>query len=212
MLSPTALGCSICALMMLSQWALLGFVLWTLLLMVSTIGVPRLTAIAKKQAQPNSFNPGVPHGSERYQRSMRAHVNCVENLPVFASLVLLGSVLVVPGVLFQCVAFAVLPARVLQSVAHVASGRNRAVLLRFAFFCVQLICFAILGALLISHALHARSHQVVLNAASCEPGRATQSSARPSRRSLRQRDRAIAAACYPCPVLARFSDLQDQPG
>jgi uncharacterized MAPEG superfamily protein len=139
--------------MLPSQWALLGFALWTLVLLVSCIGVPRLTAIYKKQARPNSFNPAVPHGSERYQRSMRAHLNCVENLPIFAALVLLGGAVAIPGSLFQLAAVTVLPARLLQSVTHIASGRNRAVLLRFLFFCVQLACFAIMGLLLVLHGL-----------------------------------------------------------
>lgn len=139
--------------MLLSQWALLGFAAWTALLVVVTIGTPRLVAIARKQAKPSSFNSAVPHGSERYQRCMRAHANCVENLPVFASLVLLGNVLAVRGELFQIAAFVVLPARVLQSVAHVASGRNRAILLRFLFFCVQLVCFAALAVVLVLHGL-----------------------------------------------------------
>jgi len=72
---------------------------------------------------------------------------------VFAALVLLGTVLAVPGELFQLVAFAVLPARVLQSTVHIASGRNRAVLARFAFFSIQLCCFALLIVLLAAHGL-----------------------------------------------------------
>jgi uncharacterized MAPEG superfamily protein len=139
--------------MLLSQWALLGFVAWTLLVVVGTIGAPRLTAIARKQAKPSSFNPAVPHGSERYQRCMRAHANCVENLPVFAALVLLGGALGLTGSWFQVAAFCVLPARILQSVAHIASGRNRAILARFAFFSVQLVCFAVMSACLLAHGL-----------------------------------------------------------
>ncbi len=139
--------------MLLSQWALLGFTLWTLILLVSTIGVTRVGAVMRKEAAPNSFNPSVPHGNERYQRSMRAHLNCLENLPIFGALVLLGAITSVGGTLFQAAAFTVLPARVLQSLAHIASGRNRAVLVRFTFFAVQLLCFAILGALLVAHGL-----------------------------------------------------------
>jgi uncharacterized MAPEG superfamily protein len=135
--------------MLLSQWALLGFVTWTLLLVLIGIGATRISQVMRGEARANSFNPSVPHGSERYQRSMRAHANCVENLPVFAALVLLGSLLAVPGPLFQAAAFAVLPARVLQSLVHIASNRNRAVLARFAFFSVQLICFGVMIALLI---------------------------------------------------------------
>ena len=136
----------------MSQWALLGFVVWTLLLLVSTIGVARITAIVRKQAKPNSFNAIVPHGSERYQRCMRAHANCVENLPVFAALVLLGTTCAVPGALFQGAAFIVLPARVLQSLAHISSAGNGAVLARFAFFCVQLGAFGLMSAVLVLHA------------------------------------------------------------
>lgn len=139
--------------MLLSQWALLGFTMWTVLLVVVTIGAPRLAAIARKQAKPNSFNPAVPHGSERYQRSMRAHANCVENLPVFAALVLLGGPLGLRDTVFQLAAFCVLPARILQSVSHISSGRNRAILARFAFFCVQLLCFAIMGVQLFAQGL-----------------------------------------------------------
>ena len=138
--------------MRISQWALLGFVLWTLLLMVSTIGVSRITAILRKQAKPNSFNANVPHGSERYQRCMRAHANCVENLPIFAALVLLGTTCAVPGNLFQLAALTVLPARMLQSVAHVSSAENPAVLARFAFFSVQLAAFGLMSVLLALHA------------------------------------------------------------
>jgi uncharacterized MAPEG superfamily protein len=139
----------------LSHWALLGFVAWMLLLVIVGIGAPRISAVLKRQARPNAFNPDVPHGSERYQRTMRAHLNCVENLPVFAALVLLGTQLAVQGELFQTVAFAVLPARVLQSTVHIASGRSRAALARFTFFSIQLCCFALLIGLLVAHGFRA---------------------------------------------------------
>ena len=139
--------------MLISEWALLGFATWTIALVVGGIGVTRITQVLKRQARANSFNPSVPHGSERYQRSMRAHVNCVENLPVFASLVLLGSAHGMTGPWFQTAAFIVLPARVLQSVCHIASGRNRAVLGRFSFFCVQIACFLVMAFLLFRRGL-----------------------------------------------------------
>jgi len=137
--------------MLPSQWSLLGFAAWTLSLVLFTIGIPRISAVMLKRAKPSSFDPSVPHGSERYRRCMRAHANCVENLPVFAALVLLGSLLHVEGSTFQIAAALVLPARVLQSVAHIASGRNRAILARFSFFSVQLTCFVVL---IVELALH----------------------------------------------------------
>jgi len=47
----------------------------------------------------------------------------------------------------------VLPLRMGHSVAHIASGRNRAVLVRFAFFSGQLVCFAIMVGLLVMRGL-----------------------------------------------------------
>jgi uncharacterized MAPEG superfamily protein len=132
-----------------SHWALLGFAVWTLLLVLLGIGLPRVTAVLKG-ARPNSFRPDIPHGTDRYQRTMRAHLNSVENLPVFAALVLLGSLNDLDfDPVFQNAAFAVLPARVLQSTCHIASGRNRAVLARFGFFTIQLLCFGIMVARLV---------------------------------------------------------------
>jgi len=139
--------------MLLSQWALLGFVAWTILLLVSTIGYTRVSAVLRRQARPNSFNAAVPHGSERYQRCMRAHLNCIENLPIFAALVLLASAVGLSSQLFELAALAVLPARVRQSIAHVSSGSNRAVLIRFYFYSVQQIGFLLMVALLALHAL-----------------------------------------------------------
>jgi uncharacterized MAPEG superfamily protein len=139
--------------MLLSQWALVGFALWTLSVVLFSVGFPRISAILRGEAKPSSFDASVPHGSERYRRSMRAHANCVDNLPIFASLVLLGSVLGMSGELFQITAFAVLPARILQSVAHIASGRSRAALVRFVFFSVQLVAFALMGGLLVARGL-----------------------------------------------------------
>jgi uncharacterized MAPEG superfamily protein len=86
---------------------------------------------------------------------MRAHVNCVENLPIFATLVVLGSLLAVPGDLFQTAAFVVLPARMLQSVSHVASGKSVGVLARSWFFAIQLVCFGVMIFLLVQRGLAA---------------------------------------------------------
>jgi uncharacterized MAPEG superfamily protein len=139
--------------MVLSHWALLGFATWTLLLVLCGIGLPRVSAVLLKKARANSFRADVPHGTDRYQRTMRAHLNAVENLPVFAALVVLGSL---NGLdqdsVFQTAAIVVLPARILQSTSHISSGRNRAVLARFTFFSIQLLCMAIMIARLVGRA------------------------------------------------------------
>jgi uncharacterized MAPEG superfamily protein len=122
-------------------WSLLGFVVWTLIVLVLGIGMPRIHAVLTRRAPPKSFLADVPHGSERYRRTMRAHLNCVENLPLYAALVLMGRVIELENATFDLLAALVLPARVLQSVTHISSGSNRAVLFRFYFFFAQLACF-----------------------------------------------------------------------
>jgi uncharacterized MAPEG superfamily protein len=136
----------------LSLWSLLGFTVWTLLLVMAGIGLPRIRAVLVDKVRANSFVAGTPHGSDRYQRTMRAHMNCIENLPVFATLVLLGAALGLQSPLFEHAALIVLPARVLQSVTHVISGRSRAVVVRFGFFSLQFVCFLTMAALIAAHA------------------------------------------------------------
>ena len=53
--------------MLLSHWALLGFVVWTLLLLILGIGLTRITAIVTGHARPSSFRADVVHGTERYE-------------------------------------------------------------------------------------------------------------------------------------------------
>lgn len=139
--------------MSLSQWALLGFAVWTMLLLVCTVGYTRVSAVLRGKARPNAFNAAVPHGSERYQRCMRAHMNCVENLPIFATLVLLGGSLGVTSSAFQVAALAVLPARLGQSITHISSGSSRAVLARFYLFTTQQLCFLIMTCVLVLRGL-----------------------------------------------------------
>ena len=66
-------------------------------------------------------------------------MNCVENLPVFAAVVLGGhAVGLSADPAFQTAARSVLFARFGQTAAHVASGSSNAVRVRFAFFVAQL--------------------------------------------------------------------------
>ena len=127
---------------------LLGFSAWTLLTLFASIGVYRWSRILTGCASIAEWRADLPQGSDWYQRAMRAHMNCVENLPVFAALVLLAAVLRLDSPWFEGLALTVLPMRVLQSTTHVLSGRSRAVLVRFAFFTVQMACFLVMAALI----------------------------------------------------------------
>jgi len=131
-----------------SFYSLLGFVVWTMLVVVVGIGVPRVSAVLARRAAPKSFVADVPHGSDRYRRTMRAHANCVENLPIFAVLVLLARAVSLQSSLFETLAVVVLAARIAQTSVHVASGSNKAVLARFWFFSTQVACFAAMAFIL----------------------------------------------------------------
>ena len=131
-----------------SLYSLLGFVAWTMLVVLVGIGGPRVSAVIMRKAAPKSFVADVPHGSERYRRTMRAHANCVENLPIFAALVLIARAVSLESALFEALAVIVLPARVAQTAVHVASGSNKAVLSRFWFFSIQFACFVAMALIL----------------------------------------------------------------
>lgn len=125
-----------------SLLALLGFALWTIGIVAVGVGPTRVLQVLAGKARPNDFKADVPHGTDTYRRVMRAHANCVENLPVFATLVLIAAVAGVRSPVLDTLSVVVLAARVGQTTAHISSGRNVAVNIRFGFFLVQLGCMA----------------------------------------------------------------------
>ena len=124
--------------------ALVLFAVWAMLLVVS-IGIWRTSLVFVGQAKANSFPSGTQHGGDLYWRLNRAHLNAIENLPIFAVLVLSGAYLQVQSVSFQILPSLILYARVAQSLIHIASGSPIAVTLRFLAYGVQLISMFILA-------------------------------------------------------------------
>ena len=62
---------------------LLGFAVWTLLILTITVGVYRWHRILTGRSSIAEWRADLPQGSEWYQRGVRARMNCVENLPVY---------------------------------------------------------------------------------------------------------------------------------
>jgi uncharacterized MAPEG superfamily protein len=120
-------------------WCLAGFVVWTLLLLLGVAGA-RVSKVLSGQATAADFPSGVPHGSDAYWRLNRAHLNCLENLPVFAAVVLVATVAGIRAPVLDTLARLYLGARVGQSLTHIASGSVMAVNVRFTFFLVQFAC------------------------------------------------------------------------
>ena len=132
--------------MTLPIFMLLGFASWTLILLVFTVGVYRWTRIFRGSALISEFSAEKGEGMDWYHRSMRAHANCLENLPVFAVLVFGIHVTHVATNYAGLVCAIVLAARVAQSLVHICFVQvDRVVYVRFFFFFVQIVGFLALS-------------------------------------------------------------------
>ena len=135
-------------------WMLLGFAAWTVLLLLSTIGVYRWNRILTGQTPIKEFRADQVEGADWYRRSMRAHANCIENLPVFGSVVFALYVSQLSGATISYLCITVLVARVMQSLVHVCLEQtNTVAAMRFIFFFVQIVCFVTLIAMVVRHAV-----------------------------------------------------------
>ena len=123
-----------------AMWALLGFLGWYLVLLNAVL-LSRGVAILRGK-KINDFPGGVPHGGDAYWRLNRAQLNLAENLPFYLGVLLAGAVLGVGGRWMETLPLVALGARVVQSLAHVSSGGEAAVTVRFLAFFTQLGCFA----------------------------------------------------------------------
>jgi uncharacterized MAPEG superfamily protein len=132
--------------MTIPVWVLLLFAGWTIATLLATVGVYRWSRILTGRAALSEFRADEQHGSEWYRRAMRAHANCVENLPVYAAIVVAVVASGVRSPTLDTLAVVLLVARAAQTVTHVAVEQtDRAVAVRFAFFFVQIVCMAAMG-------------------------------------------------------------------
>lgn len=116
--------------------ALLGFLAWTLLLLVWMEAI-RSWLVLTRAVPANGFQPDNANLSPFMQRLARAHANCLEGLPLFGGL-LLVAVVAGKAAVTDPLAYVFLAARVLQSLIHLASLSSLAVTLRFSAFAVQM--------------------------------------------------------------------------
>lgn len=127
--------------MQTTLYALTGFTAWTLLLIFIVFNVRGFYALlASKKIAVNKFSPDGSDLPGFPQRVTRAHLNAVENLVVFAALVLVAALSDRYAVMEGTVMF-VLYARIAQSTVHMISTSVLAVWLRATFWGVQLALF-----------------------------------------------------------------------
>ena len=126
-------------------WMLLGFAAWTVLLLLFTVGIYRWSRILTGRVPIRDFRADNVEGEEWYRRAMRAHANCIENLPVFGAIVFALYVSGVAGPVVNYLSVAILVARIAQSLVHVCFEQtNTVAALRFSFFFLQIISFLVL--------------------------------------------------------------------
>ena len=134
-------------------WALLGFASWTVLLLLFTVGIYRWSRILTGRVPIREFRADRVEGDDFYKRAMRAHANCVENLPVFGAIVLALYASGIHSPVADVVSLAILAARVVQSLIHVSFVQNNtAVSVRFSFFFVQIAGFVWLTGIVLASA------------------------------------------------------------
>ena len=119
--------------------AVLGFAMWTLLLVFVSVNWRVVEVLRGKAVNSWGRNDGISRPAI-VMRMEHAHLNCLENLPIFAILVFgayfLGKNAVVDGL-----AFYVLYARLAQSGVHLLGTSQPLVFLRATFYVMQVLMF-----------------------------------------------------------------------
>jgi uncharacterized MAPEG superfamily protein len=122
---------------------LLSFALWTVLVPLGAVGAYRFQRIFAGAAM-NAFPADDVQGADWYKRAMRAHANCVENLPVYGALVAGIAFEHVESHLVDALAVTVIVFRIAQTLVHLTATQTaRVVTLRFTLFFTQIL--AMLG-------------------------------------------------------------------
>jgi uncharacterized MAPEG superfamily protein len=116
--------------------ALLGFAALQIVLVIMLGGFRTALVFGGKKSA-SGFNPSGEDLEGFGRRLTRAHANCYENLPV-AGAVMLYSIATDQTAITDPAAMIFLGARIAQSLTHLISTTRPFVLIRFAFFIVQI--------------------------------------------------------------------------
>jgi len=130
-------------------WVLLAFAVWTLLVLLAGVGVHRWGRILSRKAELTDFPGGVAQGAPFYCRAMRAHANCVENLPVFAAIAIVAAIAGIDTPRLDQLAIVFLVARVGQTLTHMLFPEtNLTIGIRFSFFAAQVFVMLWMAAII----------------------------------------------------------------
>jgi uncharacterized MAPEG superfamily protein len=134
-------------------WVLLVFAIWTLFTLGATVGTYRWGRILIRRANISEFGEYKLEGSGWYTRGMRAHANCVENLPVYGAIVFVMVVAGIDSTMLDVLSVILIVARVLQTSVHVLfEQKTVAVSFRSAFYNTQWACMLAMALIVASRA------------------------------------------------------------
>ena len=140
--------------MSIPVWVLLGFAAWTFVTLFGSIGVYRWSRILTGRATIAEWRADMPQGSDWYQRAMRAHMNCVENLPIYAAVVVALVATGLQSSIIDNLAIVLLLTRIGQTLTHIVlPPTNTVTSLRFGLFCIQAACMIVIGVLTVEATL-----------------------------------------------------------
>lgn len=124
---------------MTGMTALLLFAIWTLAMMFTSRAY-RLSQIATMKKPASTFVRGAPnHDPAFFVRAEHAHLNCLENLPVFAAIIVVAQAMGLSATAVDPLALYFILARVAQSTTHLIGTSEPLVMIRATLFFVQVI-------------------------------------------------------------------------
>lgn len=116
--------------------ALVGFIAWTLALLV-LMEVMRSSLVVTGKVPANGFQTDNANLSPFMHRLARAHANCIEGLPIFGGL-LIAAIATDLTAITNPLAYVLLAVRIFQSTVHLVSVSVVAVTIRFLAFAAQM--------------------------------------------------------------------------
>ena len=118
--------------------ALAGFGAWTLILALVMVNFRVINSFSGAKIPLNEFSPSGDDLPGFGRRVTRAHLNCIETLPVFVAVVA-AAVLAEQMAIIEGTVMYILYARIVQSTVHMISTSTPMVFIRASLFTVQVV-------------------------------------------------------------------------
>jgi uncharacterized MAPEG superfamily protein len=120
--------------------AICGYIAWTMLLLLA-LAIYRSTYNSQNKRKSLKFDPSGNDIGAFGQRLTRAHANCYESA-IFIVGPMLLALAAGSAVITNSLALYILLARVVQSIIHIISTSNIAIIVRFVAFLIQFVISA----------------------------------------------------------------------